>query len=170
VKSIYLLRFVESQRIERKIKNFVNLRHPCIAGPIGFVLPSQSQSQSQSLLQALKIVRMYVSGDCLSKVILASPKWWTPTAKAKTIVGLVLGLRFAHSLGVVHGHLTGNNVLLDGSGVIQIADFCLISLRDSEGQNRVMIDNGGFFGADWSPIADIRAFARLLSEITIGNS
>jgi hypothetical protein len=54
---------------------------------------------------------LYCWGDSLSEVISVSPEWWTPMAQAKAIVGFVLGLRFAHSLGLVHGHLTVDNVL-----------------------------------------------------------
>jgi serine/threonine protein kinase len=45
----------------------------------------------------------------------------------------VLGLRFAHSLGLLHGHLIVNNVLFNEDGVIQITDFCLNRLMKPEG-------------------------------------
>jgi hypothetical protein len=47
-----------------------------------------------------------------------SPEWWTPTAQAKAFVGFVLGLQFAHSLGLFHGHLTIDNVPFNVDGVI----------------------------------------------------
>jgi hypothetical protein len=38
----------------------------------------------------------------------------------KAIVGIVLSMRFAHSFGLLHGHLTGDNVLFDEDGLVQI--------------------------------------------------
>jgi hypothetical protein len=96
--------------LERTIENLMNLRHPCISGTIG-VIP-------QSPLQHLEIVRMYSVGGSLSEVISPSPEWWTPAAKAKTIAGIVLSLRFAHSFGLLHGQLTGDNVVFGDDGLI----------------------------------------------------
>jgi hypothetical protein len=75
-----------------------------------FLLPSQSQSQSQ--FWGFNIVGLYCWGGSLSEIISVSPEWWTLTAQAKAFVGFVLGLWFAHSLGLLHSHLTVNNVLL----------------------------------------------------------
>jgi hypothetical protein len=64
VKSNPLSENVQKSQIENEIENeiekLINLRHPCIAGPIGFVVPIESDSP-----QELKIV------------------WWTSTVKSK---------------------------------------------------------------------------------------
>jgi hypothetical protein len=57
------------------------------------------------------------------EVVSSSPEWWTPTAKAKVIVGLVMGLRFVHSFGLLHANLTMSNIELAEDPVIEIADF-----------------------------------------------
>jgi hypothetical protein len=41
--------------MENEIEKLINLRHPCIAAPIGFVFPLESGSR-----QELKIVRLYL--------------------------------------------------------------------------------------------------------------
>jgi serine/threonine protein kinase len=151
VKSINLSRSVENSQVERMIENLMNLRHPCIRGTIGVVI--------ESPLRRSAFVGMYCGGSSLSAIISASPEWWTPTAKAKAIVGIVLGLRFGHSLGLLHGNLTGDNISFNEDGMIQISDFCLNDLRDWMGEV------GGFSGANWSPKADVQAFSRILSEI-----
>jgi serine/threonine protein kinase len=166
VKSICLLKNIESEQFQQQIEKLVNLRHPCIVCPIGFVLPSQSQSQ----LWGFEIVRLYYWGGSLSEVILISPEWWIPTTQAKAIVGLVLGLRFAHSLGLLHGHLTVNNVLFNEDGVIQITNFCLNRLMKPEGNSSGIVDVGGFFGECCMPTSDVHAFTEVLSEITMGGS
>jgi hypothetical protein len=87
VKSICVLREIESEQLQKEMRNLMNLQHPRIACPIGFVLPSGSQSQ----WRGFEIVRLYCLGDSLSEVISVLPEWRTPTAQAKAIVGLVLG-------------------------------------------------------------------------------
>jgi serine/threonine protein kinase len=162
VKSINLSGCVDNYHVERTSENLLNLRHPCIASAIGVVLPSP--------LREVKIVGMYCGGCSLLEVISASPEWWTPTAKAKAVVSLVLGLRCAHSLGLLHGHLTGKNVVFNEDGMIQITDFCTKSLIDRECRHGTEADVGGFSGESWAPKADVRAFAVILSEIASGTS
>jgi serine/threonine protein kinase len=58
--------------------------------------------------------------------------WWTPTAKAKAIAGIVLGLWFAHGLRLLHGGLKASNVLFDAERRIKIADFSPIRLETSD--------------------------------------
>jgi serine/threonine protein kinase len=109
-------------------------------------------------------------GISLSELISVSPEWWTPTTEAKAIVGLVLGLRFAHSLDLLHGHLTVNNVIFNEDGMIQITNFCLNRLMKPEGNSSGIIDAGGFFGECYMPTSDVREFAEALSEITMDGS
>jgi hypothetical protein len=162
VKSFLVSVSVESCYIEKEIEQLINLRHPCIAAPIGFVDPSQCG--------ALKIIRLHLGGGSLSDVFSFSPEWWTPTAKAKAVAGLVLGLRFGHSLGLLHGHLTAENVLFNENGIVQIADFCVNHLADRDWSSCKNVDVGGFSGEDWTPTADIRAFAEIFSKIAVGTS
>jgi hypothetical protein len=51
-----------------------------------------------------------VEGISLTEVISMNPGWWTATTKAKTVAGIVLGIRYAHSLGLIHGHLNSRNI------------------------------------------------------------
>jgi serine/threonine protein kinase len=164
VKSMCLLNNVESERFPHEIENLVNLRHPCIVCPIGSVLPSQSQSP----LWGFEIVRLYCRGGSLSEVISVSPEGWTPTTQAKAIVGLVIGLRFAHSFGLLHGHLTVNDVLFNEDGVMQITYCCLNDLLNPEGNGDGIVEAKGLFLECYMPTSDVRAFAEVLSEITMG--
>jgi serine/threonine protein kinase len=162
VKSMNISVCDNNAHLETKIENLMNLRHPCISSTIGVVV--------RSPLQELRIIRPYSSGGSLSEVISASPEWWTPTAKVKAIVGIVLSMRFAHSFGLLHGHLTEDSVVFDNDGLIQICDFDVTSLSVAGGNSEAMAEVGGFSGEGWSPSADVRAFTELLSRIVIGNS
>jgi hypothetical protein len=152
----------DSWEIEREIENLSNLRHPLIAAPIGFAF---SEGDGE-----LKIGRLHAAGGSLAEVVSTVPVWWTPTAKAEAIVGIVIALRFAHGLGLLHGDLNSGNVLFDGERRIQIADFRPMRRGGGGGG----CDGGGFSGegegARWSPQADVSAFAMLLFEIVAGGS
>jgi serine/threonine protein kinase len=117
----------------------------------------------------MKIVRLYLEGCSLSEVISVNPLWWTSTVKAKAIAGIVLGLRFAHSLGLVHGHLTGNNILFDSDHNIQIVDFNPIVLEGGEIESEEGTQLVGFSGEGWTAQRDIQAFASILFELMFGH-
>jgi hypothetical protein len=104
---------------------------------------------------------LYCWRGSLSEIISVSPEWWTPTAQPKAIVGFVLGLRFAHSLGMLHGHLTVDNVLFNENRVIQITHFYLNRLMKLEWNSSGMVDIGGFFRECCMPTSDVRAFAEV---------
>jgi serine/threonine protein kinase len=154
----------QNSQIENEIENLINLRHPCIAAPIGFVVGIESGSQRE-----LKIVRMYLEGCSLLEVVSVNPIWWTSTVKAKAVAGIVLGLRFAHSLGLLHGHLTGSNILFDSEHCIQIVDFhpAVLGVGKSQSNSKSKIENEsdevaqlvGFSAEGWTPENDIQAFA-----------
>jgi serine/threonine protein kinase len=87
-----------------------------------------------------------LEGCSLAEVLRVNPVWWTSTVKAKAVTGIVLGLRYAHSLGLIHGHLTASNILFDSEHCIQIVDFDPIFLeaRESESENEEATQLVGF--------------------------
>jgi serine/threonine protein kinase len=78
----------------------------------------------------------------------------------------VLGLRFAHSLGLIHGHITGNNILFDSNHCIQIVDFNPVLLEIGESKEGTQLR--GFSGERWTLERDIQAFASILFELMFG--
>jgi serine/threonine protein kinase len=89
--------------------------------------------------------------------------------KAKVVAGIVLGLRFAHSFGLVHGHLTSKNILFDSNDCIQVVGFesMMLEVGEMEGEEETPL--GGFFPPRMSPEKDIHAFALILFEILFGH-
>jgi hypothetical protein len=162
VKSNHHWESIESYEIE--LENLLNLRHPCIAFPIGFVFPVELSESRE-----LKIVDLYVEEHSLAEVISVNPVWWTATATAKAVAGIVLGLHFAHSLGLIHGHLNSNNIIFDSDHRIQIADFCPIGFEIGKSKKDASVCTGGFSGNGWLPKTDIREFGLILFEIVIGH-
>jgi serine/threonine protein kinase len=112
---------------------------------------------------------MYFEGCSLSEVISVNPLWWTSTVKAKAVAGIVLGLRFAHSLGLLHGHLTMNNILFNSDHCIEIVDFNPILLKADKSESEERTQPGAVSGEGWTPEKDIHAFARILFELVFGH-
>jgi serine/threonine protein kinase len=88
---------------------------------------------------------------------------------ATIVAGIVLGLRFAHSLGLVDGHLTTGNILFDSDHCIQIVDFqpilLEVGINDSEEGRQL----GGISREEWTPERDIQGFASILFELLFGH-
>jgi serine/threonine protein kinase len=105
----------EGCEIVREIEKLMNVTHPCIAAPFGFILPKASKE--------LKIARLYTQSNSLKDVLSARSLWFTPTARAIAFAGIVLGIEFLHSFGLIHGCLKPSNVLFDEYHRIRIADF-----------------------------------------------
>jgi serine/threonine protein kinase len=155
--------FESKESLIHEIENELNLSHPCILSPIGFVFePALTDSTKSS---ELKIVRLYSEGSSLSEIISENPVWWTATAKAKAVAGIVLSLRFAHSLGFFHGHLNSKNIRFDLDHRIQITNFYQIGreVGESEKKKDLLSSEG------WSPDQDICGFALILFEIIVGH-
>jgi serine/threonine protein kinase len=139
------------------IENLLNLCHTMIAPLIGCVLPLESSGRGEFIT-----VRLYAVEGSLADILSNPPAWWTPTVKAKAVVGIALGFRFAHGHGLLHGTVKASNILFDADQRIQIADFSPIRLETDEVEP--------FSGEKWAPTADVSAFMSLLCEIAVGNS
>jgi hypothetical protein len=155
MKTISLSSFIHHCQVHTEIENLFNLRHPMIAPLIGHMFSVEPNGE-----QELKIIRSYGVNGCLADVLSTPPEWWTATMKAKAIVGIALGLRFVHSLGLLHGSLKASNILFNADMRIQIVDFSPMRLETGEVEP--------FSGEEWDPKVDVSAFAFLLFEIVFG--
>jgi serine/threonine protein kinase len=159
--------------VQSEIEKQMNLKHPCVAAPFGFVISSN--------WTALKIVRVYSPIGSLEKVLQTSPSWWTMTMKSITVVGIVLGLRFVHSFGLVCMNLKPTNILFDHSHRIQIVDiipnqtalYCRENFDESTRQaNRVLskfVAPEVLIGHKPTQKADVYSFALILFSIVVGH-
>jgi hypothetical protein len=71
---------------------------------------------------------------------------------------------------MLHEDLTGDNIVFNDDGLIQICDFCQNGLSEVGGNSEGLAEVGGFSGEGWRPTADVRTFAELLSRIVIDKS
>jgi serine/threonine protein kinase len=102
-------------KIQSEIEEPMNLKHPDVAGPFGFVVSSNCTE--------LKVVRAYPRIGSLKTVLQTAPSWWTMTAKSIAITGIVLGMRFVHRFGLSCKDLKPRNILFNEAHQIQIMDI-----------------------------------------------
>jgi hypothetical protein len=150
---------VESEDLVSEFENEVNLSHPCIATPIGFVESGESRE--------LRLAQLVSEGESLAEVLSVKPEWWTPTMKAKAVTGIALSFRYAHSFGFIHGNLDSSKIIFGADHCVQITELRSVSLESDE--NEIEVGVGGFSGEGWMPMADFDAFQSLLFQIAIGD-
>jgi serine/threonine protein kinase len=120
----------------------------------------------------LKIARLSTRSGSLKDVLSARRLWWTPTAIA--VAGIVLGMKFLHSFGLIHGGLKPNNVLFDEYHRIQIADVgrSPFNLRESAATARGIASEFAApkmqSGEERTARIDVFSFALILFEIVVG--
>jgi serine/threonine protein kinase len=159
--------------IRNAIEKLMNLRYPCVAAPLGFIISSNWTE--------LKIARAYARIGSLEEVLQTSPLWWTATEKSIAVVGIVLGMKFVHSFGMVCGNLKPTNILFDESHRIQIVD---IIPNWAESHCRGNSDGSGqratgapsefaapevLSGGKLTQKSDVFAFASILFSIVVGH-
>jgi serine/threonine protein kinase len=115
---------IDGCHFETEIENQMNLRHPRIARLIRCGYPVESD-----WCWELKTMRLYVSVCSLADVLLNPPIWWTPTMKAKAVIGIALGLRFSHGHELLHGSVKASNIFFNVNHTIQLVDSSPIRLE-----------------------------------------
>jgi hypothetical protein len=159
--------------IENEIEKLLNLRHPCIVAPLGFVVSSNWTE--------LKVARVYGRCGSLEEVLQTSPSWWTATVKSIAVASIALGLRFVQIVGLVCGNLKPSNILFDESHRISLVNI-LPSRTEShrqaghhgraERESKVpskSIAPQGLSGERLTEKADVFSFASILLSIVLNS-
>jgi serine/threonine protein kinase len=160
----------------REIELLSKLNHPCIIEFEGFSLGNANEG--------LKIATIYAEGGLLKEVLHSNPIWWNCTAKSLTIVGIVMGMRYLHSKGILHRDLKPSNILMNGRDhKVQICDFHVSRLKTIEKTftgmvgtvqymapeiYRMSCDSEGGFSPDPTEKMDVFSFGLILYEIIVG--
>jgi serine/threonine protein kinase len=79
------------------------------------------------------IIMEYLGGGNLGELLRAAKTALPPPTVVNIILGVLEGLKVAHTLRVVHRDLKPENILFDNAGVPKISDFGLARLPDEVG-------------------------------------
>jgi serine/threonine protein kinase len=151
----------------REMSSLIELRHSCIVELKGCCLPGNNEGP--------KVITEFLGGGSLRNILgeANAPRWWTPTRKAKTIAGIVVGMKYVHSKGILHRDLKPSNILLDDDFNVKIGDFGTSRCYEAD----LTMTSAGtplymaleVSGGHYGPKADVYSFGLILYEIVVGN-
>jgi hypothetical protein len=99
----------------REVEIMRTLDHPCVIKLRGVLLPTDTGQA--------RIASEFMAGGSLDGVLAEQPSWWTATARAIVVAGIVLGMIYIHAQKVLHRDLKPGNILLDEEHRVKITDF-----------------------------------------------
>jgi hypothetical protein len=141
----------------RRFEHFGTLlsEHPCLRVSIEPIEPTARIDASDVIAETGP------AHESLASIVKDPPVWWTATAKAKAVAGIVIGMRFLHRNGICHGSLNDRTILFDFDHSVKIA-----------GLNAGMIVNASVAGEfvvnreeETQFLSDIRDIARIIGTI-----
>jgi serine/threonine protein kinase len=155
----------------REIEVLTKLNHPCVLRILGWSFPSKSTDAEIHTEYA-------VNGsmrDVLERVQRGSKfNFWNATGKGIIICGIVLGMRFVHSHGIMHRDLEPSNILISDLGHALISDF---GTSRSEWDDATLTCETGtvnyaapemYCDEEYTSKVDVFSFGLILYEILVG--
>jgi 5'-AMP-activated protein kinase catalytic alpha subunit len=111
------------EQLKREIAVLKQLKHPFIVG-----LREVMQTANHIYL----VLQLVTGGELFEKIVQA--KKFDEATSRRYFQQLILGLRYAHSLGIAHRDIKPENILVDDNHIVHITDFGLSNLQPKEGQ------------------------------------
>jgi serine/threonine protein kinase len=152
------------KRAFREIEALVVLDHPCTALFAGYCIAPK--------IREVRIGTLFLPGPSLGDVISSVPAWWTPTAKAIAVTGIVIGMSEVHSAGLIHRDLRPPNIQFDIDHRPRIGGFGESRRESLAAEAEEWSPTFGLHymapDADYTKAADIYSFALILYEIIVG--
>jgi serine/threonine protein kinase len=149
----------------RTVEQITALFHPCILSFIG----SSQIADDQAIILA-----QFMNVGSLTSLLDEDPKppWWSPTSVTIIIMGILLGMVYAHQSGLYHGNLKPNNILLDVAHHVRLADFGSMQwveagiVREVSDESSLYADHGLYYDDEKDPFAgDVYSFGLILYEM-----
>jgi serine/threonine protein kinase len=158
-------------RFMTEVEVLIHLFHPCIVMIVGYSLPTETVHA--------RIRTTFAVNGSLRHALHRGESGSTPSFLDHTDIaiityGIMMGMKFVHSRGVMHRDLKPENILIDSNRFAQIAD--LGSDRFVEFVLTRTIDAGTppymapemCLGEDYAQPVDVFSFAQIFYELLIG--
>jgi serine/threonine-protein kinase len=149
------------------------LQHPCIARIYARSFPRGSQEAEIHIEFAEHGSLQRV----MEQVQRTPEEFWNPTGKAIIICGIVLGMRFVHSKGYIHGDLNPSNILIKTGGRALISDFGTSRLASADSKSATEAGTVHYSAPELflpdcacTTKADVFSFGLVLYEILTGSA
>jgi serine/threonine protein kinase len=159
----------DDEDFAREFDALTALDHPCIVPLFGCALRTEKQFP--------KLATYLMAGGSLSDVLRERPPWLDRTAKTIILVGMVMGMAFMHSKGLVHRALRPASIVLDEGHRPRICDFGTCTSRASTSTLTLSGRAIGtplyaapelFVEVQYSEKVDVYSFVLMLFEIVVG--
>jgi serine/threonine protein kinase len=150
------------EEFKREANSLYRLYHPLILRLMFCCMAEESVGA--------RIVTEYLGVESLSKVLADCPTWWTPTRKSVTIAGIVAGMMYVHSSGIMHRDLKPSNILFDDDYQVRICEFgssCEEPCVAKVGASLYTAPELSRALPSYSPSVDVYSFGLILYEVVV---
>lgn len=138
--------------------------HPNLA-KIDFIIPNGNE---------IRVVREYISGDCLSDII-GGGKTYPEREAAQIVYEICCGLSALHDKKIVHRDINPNNIIITTDGRVRIIDYGIARLyKKNQSKDTINVGTPGYaapeqYGFSQSDSrADIYAIGVMLNVLICG--
>jgi serine/threonine-protein kinase len=148
------------------------MRHPNVIRIIGLSIPNSKCTETRIFMEYASVGSLEDAFRCLLKG--DPPMFWTHQMFLSFIVGMVSGMQYIHSKGVIHGNLKPSNLLIGSDFRLRISDCRNMFIEDRGtasqiGTSRYMAPES-FGDAQPTNKIDVFAFGLILYELLVGES
>jgi serine/threonine protein kinase len=121
LKTVYLDNGELQRSFMREVNVMHQMRHPATLSLIGW---APAEDDNPYGLIVMDLMENGSLDEVNKRTYVGAPyPWWDATAQSKAVIGLIAGMAYIHSMGVVHRDLKPANVFIDENYEVRIADF-----------------------------------------------
>jgi serine/threonine protein kinase len=157
----------------KEVEELIQLVHPCVLEIVGCSLPMDDRPA--------RIGMRFAANGSLKEAIAqrhdgTTPSFLDDTGIAIIVCGIILGMQFIHSKGMIHRNLQPSNILINERGFACIGDLGNSRLIDLDVTSTKHIGSPIYMAPelfeeeDCTSVVDVYSFALIVYELLVGES